>query len=452
MKQIEKLKLIVNDYRAVESATIEIGDISVLSGVNACGKSTIAHLFHSIINLNRDYKKLALELSWLKVERVFWCVRQFRIRLLDALGVEDPDYKRVFKYDELDEYLRPIDNSFEQRVKKLYDNLDETFDDLDKLSKQDGALAKRLFRSFAGELATLGDQDVDIENIKHQIANVVSSSEFEYRKLLKQRNFNVWNMANKEAVRWVKYPGLVKMFEGETPVYESEKDDGNISEILTVDHAFYIESPWRNMPYYRRNRLLSINDGFDFAEAQEIFIPDDELFAALGGSVVDKKDIKTDLVRPRLLKGSSMLTFKRTDGKGEYPLDECATGIKSFAILNFLYTRGLLNNRTLLIVDEPEAHLHPQWILEYAKVLVKLNRQLGVRLLLTTHSPDMLNAIRRVANVEEVPDLRFYLAKNDDLVKSLKYKYESLGRNVEPIFEAFNLAADKTESYPLDIK
>ena len=451
MKKIERLKLIVDNYRAVESATIEIGDISVLSGVNACGKSTIAHLFHSLINLNRDYKKLALELSWLKVERVFWCVRQFRIRLLDALGEEDPEYKR-FKYDELGDYMRPIDNTFEQRVKKLYDNLDETLEDLNKLSQQDSVLAKRLCRSFAGELAARVDHDVNIETVKRSIVSVVNGSELAYRKLLKHRNFNVWNMADKEAVRWVKYPGVVQMFEGETPVYESEKDDGNISEILTVDHAFYIESPWRNMPYYRRNRLLSINDGFDFAEAQEIFIPNDELFAALGGSVVDKKDIKTDQVRPRFFKGSSMWTFKRTDGKGEYPLDECATGIKSFAILNFLYTRGLLNNRTLLIVDEPEAHLHPQWILEYAKVLVKLNRQLGVRLLLTTHSPDMLNAIRRVANVEEVPDVRFYLAKNNQPTETLKYVYEPLGRNVEPIFKAFNLAADKTESYPIEIK
>lgn len=452
MNKIERLKLIVNNYRAVESAVIEIGDITVLSGVNACGKSTIAHLFHSLINLNRDYKKLALEFAWLKVARVFWYVRQFRIRLYDALGEDESESRRVFKYDELDVDLRTITDSFEQRTKRLYEEVNEAEIALIRLSNQNDVLANRLHKSFLSELSAVVECEVDAENFNRQIEKEVADSELKYRMLLKQRTFNVWNIANREAVRWVKYPGDVQMFEGCMPVYESGKKDGAISEILTVDHAFYIESPWRNIPYYRRNGLLSISDGFDFTESQEIFVPDDELFAALGGSVIDKKGMKSESVRPQFYQRGFLWMFKRTDGRGEYPLEECATGIKSFSILNFLYTRGLLNNRTLLIVDEPEAHLHPQWILEYAKVLVKLNRQLGVRLLLTTHSPDMLNAIRRVANVEEVPDLRFYLAKNDDLGKSLKYKYESLGRNVEPIFEAFNLAADKTESYPLDIK
>ena len=59
MREFEKLKLTVADCRAINSAAIEIGDITVLSGVNASGKSTLAHHIHSLINLNREYKNFA---------------------------------------------------------------------------------------------------------------------------------------------------------------------------------------------------------------------------------------------------------------------------------------------------------------------------------------------------------------------------------------------------------
>ena len=245
---------------------------------------------------------------------------------------------------------------------------------------------------------------------------------------------------------------------GAEKVYDSTEKKGSISEILNVEHAFYIESPWRNLPSQVDVNMFSIQDGFDFSIVDNSFIPDKSFFSVIGGNVVESKEDEFQATYiggrygNRRMVTAKKWQFERSDGKGAYPLEECATGIKAFSVLNFLYTRGLLNNRSLLIVDEPESHLHPQWILEYAKILVKLNKNLGVRLLLATHSPDMLNAIRRVANVDEVPDLRFYLAYEIVADGPQKYKFESLGRNVEPIFSAFNLAMDKTEAYPLELK
>ena len=88
--------------------------------------------------------------------------------------------------------------------------------------------------------------------------------------------------------------------------------------------------------------------------------------------------------------------------------------------------------------------------MEYAKILVRLNRRLGVRLLITTHSPDMLNALRRIANVEEVPELRFYLAeeKSQRPEDRFDFNFRDLGRSVEPIFRKFNVAVSRIEAYP----
>jgi predicted ATPase len=96
-----------------------------------------------------------------------------------------------------------------------------------------------------------------------------------------------------------------------------------------------------------------------------------------------------------------------------------ATGIKSLGIIQLLLKSGLLNNRTILIIDEPEVHLHPEWQLKYAEIIVKLVKY-GVPVIISSHSPYMIQALRYYAMKEEIDDItKFYLAEkdNDGLVK-----------------------------------
>ena len=70
-----------------------------------------------------------------------------------------------------------------------------------------------------------------------------------------------------------------------------------------------------------------------------------------------------------------------------------ATGSKMFSLIKLLLDIGELDNTTMLILDEPEAHLHPMWQNVFAEVIVLLAKELGVRILLTTHSPNFMLAI-----------------------------------------------------------
>ena len=91
-----------------------------------------------------------------------------------------------------------------------------------------------------------------------------------------------------------------------------------------------------------------------------------------------------------------------------------ATGIKSFGILLLLLENGAISHDSLLIIDEPEVHLHPKWQLEYVRVLVKIYEALGTKILLTTHSPYIVQALRYYTeNIAESVD--FYLAENGKL-------------------------------------
>ena len=59
--------------------------------------------------------------------------------------------------------------------------------------------------------------------------------------------------------------------------------------------------------------------------------------------------------------------------------------------MQLLLKNGILTDKTLLIIDEPESNLHPAWQNILAETLVKLAEN-GVFVVITTHSTDMLKA------------------------------------------------------------
>jgi predicted ATPase len=90
---------------------------------------------------------------------------------------------------------------------------------------------------------------------------------------------------------------------------------------------------------------------------------------------------------------------------------------KSFGILQMLLSGDFIKARTLVVLDEPEVHLHPNWQLKYAEIitlLVQNNRNI----LVTTHSPYMVEALERYAEKYKIEEkTNFYLAK-DGAIKS----------------------------------
>ena len=99
-----------------------------------------------------------------------------------------------------------------------------------------------------------------------------------------------------------------------------------------------------------------------------------------------------------------------------------AVGVKSFAILNILLQSIELNGRHLLIIDEPEVHLHPKWQIKYAELLVLMSKELDIKLLINSHSPYFIEALKTYSvkhNYKE--ETNFYLAsKNEDQTVSIK--------------------------------
>ena len=112
-----------------------------------------------------------------------------------------------------------------------------------------------------------------------------------------------------------------------------------------------------------------------------------------------------------------------------------ASGIKSFGILQLLLLNGVLNKNSILILDEPENHLHPIWQLKYAKLLVIFAKN-GITTLIASHSPYMIEALKRYSDIEDLGEVtNFYLAENSIILP--KDRLSDIFRTLEEPFEIF---------------
>lgn len=109
-----------------------------------------------------------------------------------------------------------------------------------------------------------------------------------------------------------------------------------------------------------------------------------------------------------------IFTKNRDEHEKVYKIMNTASGIKSFGIIQLLENGGFINEETLLIIDEPEVHLHPKWQLKYAEMIVKLVK-LGVPILVTSHSPYFVQALKVYSDRENLFDkTSFYLTEKEN--------------------------------------
>ncbi|MEA3288714.1 MAG: AAA family ATPase [Campylobacterota bacterium] len=125
-----------------------------------------------------------------------------------------------------------------------------------------------------------------------------------------------------------------------------------------------------------------------------------------------------------------------------------ATGIKYFGILQTLSKNNYLNENTILILDEPEVHLHPKWQLKMAQLIVELVKN-GVKVLVNSHSPYMVEALQRYSDKEKLEDkTNFYLAEGGVIDKIEDSNSKTLSEIFEKLSEPFN-EFDKMDSEKL---
>ena len=432
-----KLQIHISNFRAIEDAQIALNGITVLTGLNATGKSTISRMMYYAGYYANRYQELI-------DDRLNGMLEGITLYLLQYLDLLPDDERMLFIFKG---YRRFSHKPFEEEDAYLM---------IDTLQKhyESGAQVKSLDRERLGKV--LGKQFKNrqaffkgLEELKEVIEGVY---EF-YRRLLKDRppiflrdKLNELFNTSKET--------LMKSFsvrEGtEEVVGPSRKDVGVFT---SFDKVFYIDSPM--IANFSGDFPLGVLDQ-NWEELIQFFY--DGRTRSLSESEQRVADLLAGITRGQVVLPSKdqdrvMRTRKIyfTESSGEsYAIKEVATGIKSFALIQSLLQKGLLTERTLLIIDEPEAHLHPQWTVQYARIITTLHRELGVKFLLATHSPRLVQSLSLFASEEEetAKSLLFYMSEPTKTTP-VRYRFRELTEEegIEPIFSCFNTAYDVMSQY-----
>lgn len=208
------------------------------------------------------------------------------------------------------------------------------------------------------------------------------------------------------------------------------------TELNLLHEAFYIDNPFiidKMSEVFNEQRITdehllsflckeneSIYDGiFDAVMAKDKL---EEIYAILGeviqGDIEENQD--------------GEYYFKSSMFAKALKIKNLSTGLKSFALIKMLLENGSIKEKDVLILDEPEIHVHPQWQLLYAKLIILLQKKFSLSLVITTHSPYFLDAIDVYSRKNNIAHkVHFYLAEDEGESAS----FQDVTGNIDAIYK-----------------
>ncbi len=137
---------------------------------------------------------------------------------------------------------------------------------------------------------------------------------------------------------------------------------------------------------------------------------------------------------------SGQLSFKDDNLNDFVSIGNVASGMKNFLIIQSLAEKGKLKRNSILLIDEPETNLHPEWHLKFAEVLVLMYKHMGVRSIVNSHSPYFIRALEvKMADYGIKDKGHYYLTeeagqnlfRTQDVTEATDKIYELLYRPLE---------------------
>lgn len=409
----------------LKEAELSLNSLTLIAGENDNGKSTVGKVVFCIIKAINRYKEDLQESKEHKLNEKFNNLFFFIRNLLvhnPILKNTDDIYFLIEDESDIDEKLLNLD-----RLIALFKN--NTQIDEKTIQKIEKTLE---------EIYTIRNEPENINKYIESALNKVFISEFDSSILLDgEDEGEITLLENKLELIKIKVTRENKIF--------------LLSDIepIQIKDATFIESP---LILNNHDLLIKSQSGLNINKRniERLGIPyttlhTKDLFDKLkkiSFSLFFDDDFEENILREiqQIIDGNIIYDNQKRDfiyskGQKNISIKNTASGIKSFGILQLLLLNGVLNKNSILILDEPENHLHPIWQLKYAKLLVIFAKN-GITTLIASHSPYMIEALKRYSDIEDLGEVtNFYLAENSIILP--KDRLSDIFRTLEEPFEIF---------------
>ena len=379
------MKLSIKNVGKLKEADVEINGITVITGENDTGKSTVGKVLWSVFNSFFEIKKQ------IRTDKISSILEELR-RVSSIQDIRNNlVHSSIVEYDlDLNDFLKKLEKKLEvlNDVRGLDDeSKDELKDTLEKIKKRinlsDDEIMKKItqinfnkeFNSQINNLNFLEEGNIDLK-IKNKNINLIISND----KIQIKDFFSLY-----ENVMLLDNPRIID----------------NLAEniILSANKIFSIIENLHNSKFIsmlRNDKSSTVTD--NILNEEKLFEIEEKL-----NKIVDGKFLKKDF---------GVYFYRNKSGK-EINIKNLSTGFKVFSIIKLLIQNNQLSENGTIILDEPEIHLHPEWQLKFAELIVLLQKEFSMHILLTTHSPYFVSAIEVFSEKYKIDDkCKYYVAEN----------------------------------------
>lgn len=366
------MKLIVDKLAKIFHAELDFDGITVVAGANNTGKSTVGKALWAMFTAFSGIDNRVRQGREAKCREL---LSDFRDRFMEF------DFSR-----DIDELAADIAT---QKIQM--DDLRTILIESKDPEHETPDIEDWIFRFE--EIAALSDDDIKCQEVLNVLSSVFKS---QCSSLYYPKTFPIFDLEIKNKRLFARVTdGLPECLFG----------------VKLKHSAFYIDSPESlvDIGRFLRTRFYFPWQMASSGLSRTLVRKASEGFRSQGDG--DVKAVDSLLVRSRFapiedrlkqLMGGGLLLQKSQDlvfvddalPDSPIKIQNLSQGVKAMALLQAAFMNGTVSDYDVLILDEPEIHLHPKWQVRYAEFIVLLQKAFNLTVLLTSHSPDFVEAIR----------------------------------------------------------
>ena len=455
------MELTLKNVGIIKDSTIKLDGLTVITGPNNSGKSTVGKALYSLIKTeilpateyqneinitkNNSFMKIADELRLDLISRYIKVPVEQIGTLVNLLALVS-SFSKIRQI--ANERNLSNDSSFD--LWKSYELLPNFFETFNREYLAGISISKALEERKYQEYLQSFDKRMERAKTEYERTNKFISADDNFQLFLRnsfsrilksecsmQVISNIFDGTDitgdlilKDEDRIIDSVTFFRNGDVEPKSFEFNKS--NFSNVILFDDAYSVDGlNRRSIGIDRYNHNMHLLYCLQHKEDETIF--EEEM------SKVDINHI-LDLINAsypgEISKLSGVYTYDDDIIKNLY-VQNLATGSKCFATIKQLINNRQISKNSLLILDEPESHLHPEWQNVFAEIIVLLVKEWGVKVLLTTHSPNFMLALDTYSMKNKINGVtHFYQSKHNT---DYSVSFDCADENVNDVYAKLSI-------------
>jgi predicted ATPase len=387
------MELNIKNFASIKEASIKIDGITVIAGENNTGKSTIGKILFASFNSLRDIdKKVNSEINYSIRDLLMGFIRRLNFYSQKKNILVETIPLRFNISSIVNNILKDINSkSKEEDIEEtIFNNIKEYTNINDKFIIKEN-------------IKFLSDRIIEYNNVSHEKIELNLITKYYNDLFYKQINSRIFKNTNAEIE--INDFGISFEFKNDK-CFKFKKKDIYDNNVFLIDNPFVLDKKedYFYSPYIPDSYLISkIHNRYNKDSILDKTLVEEKL------EIIYK--MLSNAINGKIIKKENDFYLAFDNITEPISIHNISAGLKSFTIIKMMLEEGILKEKDILVLDEPEIHLHPKWQLLYAEIIVLIQKVFNLHIVITTHSPYFLESIELFTKKHGIDDkTNYYLS------------------------------------------